>query len=48
VEAFLMGSEWGQARAAAGQDEELRRTVEEAYLRSGTPTAVELLEAGKL
>lgn len=43
-----MGSEWDRARVAAGQDEELRRTVEERHLRSGGPTAAELLAAGKL
>ena len=47
VEAFLLGSLFGKARAAAGQDEMLRVSVEEAHMRCGGPTAAELLEAGK-
>ncbi|BDA43674.1 Intraflagellar transport protein 172 homolog [Coccomyxa sp. Obi] len=35
VETFLLGSLFGKARAAAGQDESLRMSVEEAHMRSG-------------
>ena len=41
-----MGSLFGRARAAAGNDETLRRVVEQAHLRCGGPTAAQLLETG--
>lgn len=47
METFLLGSLFGNARAAAGQDKTLRISVEEAHMRCGGPTAAELLEAGK-
>ncbi len=47
MEAFLLGSLFGKARAAAGQDESLRVSVEEAHMCCGGPSAAEMLEAGK-
>lgn len=41
-----MGALYGPARAAAGSDQGLRIKVEEAHLRSGSPTADELLADG--